>query len=111
MKLYTHIPSSTSVGSVTIDPPASESLILTVVETTSNVSIPAGKAWIWIENAGAVVSGDVAATITVNGNDFTVGRKEKFEAFYDTANEELKLLPSVTILNPSGSRIRYSHAE
>ena len=101
--------SEVSVGSVSVDPPAAGSLTTVTGETLGPVNIPAGALWIKIRNAGIVQQGDQEKAATIDGQSWSVGREETWEAVFDSAAEEYKRLPAVSI-NANGSRVFYSYA-
>lgn len=108
MGAITFTPGSASVaGSVSISATTSNGTV-TNVESLTAITIPAGALWVVIENAGLVESGDAAATGTVEGADWTVGRKERFEAVYDPNAGDFVKLPEINI-TCNGSRFRVSY--
>lgn len=98
-------------GEVTITPPDQATATVTTVETTGNVTIPAGAYWAYIRNAGYVQSGDAAdKSITVNGVSWSAGREETWQAFFNRIDNEYDLLPQITIVNAEGSRVFVTYA-
>jgi len=95
--------------SVSITPATGVTGTLTTGEANSGtVTIPAGALYVKIENAGMVASGDTPGNITVNGQPFTPGRIEIFNAIIDPQNNEFIFLPEIEITT-SGARVRYAY--
>lgn len=62
-------------GDIVIPEPTPETPALTLVESTTNIAIAAGAKEVTIYNAGGLA----AASGTVNGSAFAVGRRERWE--------------------------------
>ena len=69
-----------SLGDVNVTTPTREYNNITTPEETGAFNIPAGALYVKITNAGTGSGGGVPNTATVNGNDFSVGRTEDWEA-------------------------------
>jgi len=96
-------------GSITATIAAkSEIGAITTNEINGTVTIPAGALWIELTNAGAVKSGDLPNTGTVNGGDWSPGRKEKWAAEWNTNLNEYNYLPEITI-DTNGARFFYTY--
>lgn len=99
-------PGGSGGGGTPADP---GSLTITTLETLGAFSVPAGALWIEIRNAGLVQDGDAENDATVLGQDWSVGRVERWEAVYDTATNQFLSLPAVTG-NANGSRVFITYA-
>lgn len=82
--------------------------LVTGEANTGTVTIPAGALYVKIENAGMVVSGDTPGNITVDGQTFTPGRIEIFNAITDPSTNEFIHLPQIDIVT-TGARVRYAY--
>ena len=71
-----------SIGDVTVDieAPTEGALAITTSETTGAFSISAGARWVQIRNAGFVQDGDAEADATIQGQSWSPGREERWEA-------------------------------
>lgn len=100
-----------SIGDVTVDieAPTEGALAITTSETTGAFSISAGARWVQIRNAGFVQDGDAEADATIQGQSWSPGREERWEAVLDQANNELLLLPAITG-NGNGARLFITYA-
>jgi hypothetical protein len=109
--IQSSLPATLSVEEVTVEitPPTESSLSITTIETTGAISVPAGARWAQIRNAGFVQDGDDEANATIQGQSWSPGREERWEAFLDQANNELLLLPAITG-NGNGSRVFITYA-
>lgn len=96
-------------ATVSITPATGVTGTLNTGEANSGtVTIPAGTLYVKIENAGMVASGDTPGNITVNGQPFTPGRIEIFNAIIDPSTNEFIHLPQIDIVT-TGARVRYSY--
>lgn len=95
--------------SVTTSPDDAASLSVTTTSTTGAFTIPAGALWAIIRNAGFIEAGDLETNATIAGASWTPGREEKWEAYRDTVNGELKTLPEITG-NGNGARVFITYA-
>lgn len=81
---------------------------ITTSETTGLATIPAGALWVKIKNAGAVVSGDLPNSATIEGGSWKVGREEKWTATFDVNAGDYIKLPEINI-NANGARVYYTY--
>lgn len=81
---------------------------ITTESTTGAVVIPAGCLWVEISNAGAVRAGDVPARATVAGAEWDLGRKERWNAVWDSNAQDYIKLPQISI-NGNGARVFYTY--
>lgn len=77
-------------------------------ETTGVIVIPAGALWVELANAGAVQPGDIPASATILGGSWSVGRKERWFAEWNTNLNEYNYLPEISI-NGNGARVFYTY--
>ena len=107
--IFSNPPAAINVGEININPPAAGSTNVTSLETTGAFAIPAGCYWVRIRNAGFVQDGDQEEEATVNGQSWSVGREETFNAVFDESANVYKKLPAFNG-NGNGSRIFYTYA-
>ena len=98
---------SGSGGSGTL--PDAGTASITTSETVGAFSIPAGALWVQIRNAGMVEDGDLEVEATVAGQNWSVGRTERWDAVLDAPANEYKRLPAITG-NGNGSRVFITYA-
>lgn len=103
---------SVTVGDVNVNPtpPTAGTLTITTIQSTGVINIPAGMEWVRIYNAGTTSSGGNAATATVNGTDWAVGRNEPWTAKLDEASQVYKKTPAIAI-NGNGSMMQVTYAQ
>lgn len=81
---------------------------ITTNSTIGAVTIPAGALWVEIANAGMVRAGDQAVRATIQGADWDLGRKERWNAVWDVNAQDFIKLPEITI-NGNGARVFYTY--
>lgn len=106
------LPTTINTGdiSVSITPPAADTLTVSTFETLAGFSIGLGTYKVTIKNVGAAVEGGAFADIVVNGQDVAPGEQLIFEAKLDPslgANGTFLKLPAFTVTNASGAGVWY----
>lgn len=100
---------SVNIGSVNITPPieVTGSAVVSEVTDINPPVIAAGKLRVEITNLGFVQAGDGNGAITINGGTVSPGPNPVvFEAQLHAADEEFATTPNITIVNPTGARVR-----
>ena len=110
--LYGSTPATINAENINLSlpPPTAVTGALTTLELVSgNHSIPAGAKWVSIYNAGLIEPGDDPdAAVTVNGDTWSVGRREKFTTVQNEAGSQQINLPAITVVS-AGSRVFISY--
>ena len=93
--------SQVSLSGVSIDitDPLAESAGFVILNTTGEISIPAGAYKVFIYSAGFLLPGDDNVLATVNGQDWPPQLPIEIRAELDPTTNRYKRLPAITINN------------